>query len=125
LGLNMPSLLVIAVFSCFFESQDGSGHPIARRLLNPREGYTDQDAFNALSDLGALELYIFLSTLRQPPTSLCTCDRAMAAFWCVLGPDSFSYAPGQIIFAVEFSKELFPRLCREEIDAFRNELAAD
>lgn len=125
LGLNASSLAVVAVFSCLFENQDGSGHPVARKILKPSERYTEQDAYNALSDLGALQLYMFLSTLKQRPISLCTCDRAMAAFWCLLRPHSISCAEGKMTVPVVFDTELFPRLSQEEINCFIREANAN
>jgi len=83
LGLNDSSLAVIAVFSCVFERRDGSGYLVGRKILKPREGYSEQDAYNALCDLRSLELSMFSRTITPEPMSLCTRDKALAAFWCL------------------------------------------
>jgi hypothetical protein len=116
LRLNNRSLAVIVAYSCLFERQDGSGCLVGRRILKPRKGYTEQDAYNALSDLRALELFICSCGLEQKPMSLCTCDRAITAFWCLINPHSIMYENGKFTYSVTFSEDLFPRLHSEEIE---------
>jgi len=121
LGLNDRSLGVIAVFSCLFESQDGSGFLVGRKILKPKQLYTEQDAYNALCDLRYLELYICSRTIEEPMV-LCTRDRAMTAFWCLIGPHSVLWENGKFTYSLEFSSDLFPRLSPEQREAFLRDL---
>lgn len=122
LGLNNRSLLAIAVFSCLFERQDGSGYLVGRKILKPKQHYTEQDAYNALCDLRSLELFICSRTIGGKPMSLCTRDRAMAAFWCLINPKSVLWENGSFTYSLEFSNDLFPRLAPAELRAFIRDL---
>jgi hypothetical protein len=117
LGLRWPSLVLVAVFSCLYESRDGSGYLAARRILKPADTYAENDAYNAVSDLRALELYMALRTVDKR-IALATCDLAQAAFWCLLRPSSPGYSRDSVTFSAIFSTELFPRLSQEQLENF-------
>lgn len=121
LSLDRKSLAVIAALSCLYQRRDGSGFLTARRILKPRPNgkYTPEDAHNALADLRSLELFIGSLGFRHDPFALCTCDKAIALFWCGLAPDGFEWKDDNFSFNVTLSEHLFPRL--QESD--RKELA--
>ncbi len=120
LGLNDRSLVVIAVFSCLFEKPGDRSLP-GRKILKPKQRYTEQDAYNALCDLRYLELYM-CSRIIEEPMILCTRDRAMTAFWCLIGPHSVRWENGKFTYSLEFSEHLFPRLSAEGREAFLRDL---
>ena len=120
LKLKFSSLAVLAVLACLYERRDGSGLLAARGILKPRSRYTAQDAYNALSDLRALELFVSGLGLERAPFALCTCDKSIAAFWCGLTAHTYDWKDEKLTFTVSLSETLFPRL--EE--SGRNELIA-
>ena len=82
-GLYQSSLIVIAVLTCLYDQ--GSPNAAGRGVLKPRKDYSENDAFNAIADLNNLELFIRCrGELRS--FALCTCDWALALFWCGLTP---------------------------------------
>ena len=112
LSLEKKSLAVIAALSCLYQKRDGSGFLTARRILKPRPNgmYTPQDAHNALADLRSLELFIGSLGFTHDPFALCTCDKAIALFWCGLAPYGFEWKDNNFSFNVTLSEHLFPRL---------------
>ncbi|MGY3609703.1 MULTISPECIES: hypothetical protein [unclassified Bradyrhizobium] len=77
------SLLVLALLSALV-------HPTVRcaskRLLKLHDSYTDGDAYNALSDLRALELLLYaLAFFPDFEAQICTKDRQLALFWVGAG----------------------------------------
>jgi hypothetical protein len=112
LRLERKSLVVIAVLSCLYQRRDGSGFLTARRIIKPLPNgtYTPQHAHNALADLRSLELFIGSLGFRHDPFALCTCDKAIALFWCGLAPDGFEWKGDNFSFNVTLSEHLFPRL---------------
>lgn len=85
LGLEpKSSLTVLTVLSCLYDNGK-SGFPAANRIIKPRAGYTDEDAFNTLADLSALKLFmgaIGLSRFEEFESfAFCTFDQAIALLW--------------------------------------------
>ena len=122
LELKNRSLVVVAAFSCLFEREDGSGYLVGRGILKPPQVNSEEGAYNVLSDLKNVELFILSHGLGEEAMSLCTCDRAIAAFWCLIGPHSFRYENGKFTYSVLFKTDLFPRLSPEELGIFLSEL---
>lgn len=118
LRLTSRSLAVLAVLSCLYENRDGSGFLTARRILKPHSRYAAQDAHNALADIRSLELCIVSRGAVQAPYALCTCDRALALFWCGINPHGVEWKDGKVKFNLAINEYLFPRLpevAREEL----------
>lgn len=122
LGLNDRSLVVLATFSCLFDRRDGSGYQVGRRILKPHRNYTDEDAYNALSDLRSVELTICSRAVMRESLTLCTRDRALAAFWCLINPQAVTVENGKFTYSLSFAEDLFPRLSHEELGNFVREL---
>jgi hypothetical protein len=77
--LPLNSLVVMAALSAV--SVPNGASP-ARRLLKFRPGYDREEAYNALTDLRALELLTsFMAMYPETPIQLCTCDKDLALFW--------------------------------------------
>jgi hypothetical protein len=118
LKLTSGSLAVLAVLSCLYENRDGSGFLTARRILKPQSHYTAPAAHNTLADLRSLELCIVSRGAVQAPYALCTCDRALALFWCGIKPHGVEWKDGTVKFNLSIDEYLFPRLptvAREEL----------
>lgn len=82
-GVSRRSIVLLAVLSAL-ASPNGDGP--ARDLLKLRRGYGAMDAYNALSDLRAIEILINLLALYpDQPVQFCTADRALALFWVGMG----------------------------------------
>ncbi len=77
-GAEQASFVVLAALSTLVNP----GRSAARSLLKFSSSYDDADAYNALSDLQALELLLY-SFVYVPDaiTQLCTADRNLALFW--------------------------------------------
>jgi hypothetical protein len=110
LGLNRRSLVVLAALSCIYESRDGAGFLAARQVLKPKPNYQETDAYNALSDLRALELFIAISSIDAPTFHFCTCDCALAGLWCGLNPRNARWENDVLTFDMSLDEALFPRL---------------
>lgn len=121
LSLERKSLVVIAVLSCLYQRRDGSGFLTARRIIKPSPNgkYMPENAHNALADLRSLELFISSLGFMHDPFALCTCDKAIALFWCGLASSGYEWKDGKFSFKVTLSEHLFPRLQ----DSDREELA--
>ena len=82
-GVSRRSIVLLAVLSAL-TSPNGNGP--ARDLLKLRRGYGATDAYNALSDLRAIEILINLLALYpDQPVQFCTADRPLALFWVGMG----------------------------------------
>lgn len=114
LNLLGKSLAVLCVLACLYENKDGSGFLAARRLIKPKLNYTEENAYNALSDLRCLEFYIASCGFRNVVFSLCTCDRALAAFWSGIMPEEVSLDSTQCKFNITIGDHLFPRMSTNE-----------
>ena len=72
------SLVVLAVLSTIVNP----ARCAAKSLLKFHAGYSDADAYNALSHLQALDLLLYcLACFPEMHTQLCTADRNLALFW--------------------------------------------
>ena len=110
LELRTTSLVVLAALACLYERRDGSGILAARKIIKPKRAYSPDDAYNALSDLRALEMFLSGLGLDREPFAFCTCDKAIAAFWCGLAAHSGQWIDERFSFTVSLSDDLFPRL---------------
>ena len=124
LRLKTHSLAPLAVLSCLYEKVDGSGFLAARKLLKPGTTYTRKAAYNALSDLRAVEMFMASLGFNREPFAFCTCDRAIAAFWCGLNGHDSHWENERPSFTVSLTEDLFPRLGESARENLALELAA-
>jgi hypothetical protein len=118
-GLNTHSLVVLAILSCLYEAKTEKKYSIGRRIIKPKQDYGCQQAHNAISDLRALEFLVAISPLMPDrKVAFCTCDKALAAFWCALQINEVRWQKDSFNFNAAVNKKLFPRLEQDEIEAF-------
>lgn len=120
--VDLKSLPVLTTLSCLYD--DGSsGFAAARRILKPKASYTDEQAYNALADLNALEFFIGTIALSESHESFafCTSDKAIVLLWSsfYFYNTKFDRDLGAVSSFV-LSENLFPRLSGSQ----RKELAA-
>ena len=114
LKLKPQSLCVLAILSCLYEIPNS--FKAARRIIKPKKIYSPQMAYNAVSDLRALEFFLAGLGMQREPFSLCTCDKALAAFWCGLNANTAKWdTDGKFRFNVSIDEQLFPRLSPDAV----------
>jgi len=118
-GLYHSSLIVIAVLSCLYDQKQG--FPVGRRILKPCQNYSEKDAYNAMADLNNLELFIRCrAELKELKSfALCTCDKALALFWCGLSPLDGHVLDGVLNYSATLDKCLFPRATEADLERLR------
>jgi hypothetical protein len=115
-GLNRASLTVLAVLSCLYEDVHGTPPSIGREVLKPKNVYTEDDAFNAISDIRHIEIAAAGQTyFKQEAFALCTCDRPLALLWSALSMRGESPSGGAIEFTYDLTTDLFSRLTEAEL----------
>lgn len=115
-GLYHSSLIVIAVLTCLYDQ--GFPDSAGRRILNPCQNYSENDAYNAIADLNNLELFIRSGEHKELKSfALYTCDRALALFWCGLTPHDGHVLNDVLNFSAYLDECLFP--CATEADLER------
>jgi len=124
LKVKTGSLVTVAVLSCLYQRSDGSGFLAARKLLKPKKGYSRQHAYNALSDLRAIEMFTAGLGFQRERFALCTCDRAMAAFWSGLNVRFARWHNERPTFSITLTEDLFPRLDNTARQELASELVA-
>lgn len=105
---NVPrqSLVVLAALSAVAVP---NGKSPAKRLLKFRNGYTDGDAYNALADLRAIELFIaMLGYFPGEAIQLCTADKNLALFWVGIQASNFTRTGTSCTYDMMPVDELFP-----------------
>ncbi|GAB6147292.1 hypothetical protein [Desulfocicer niacini] len=108
------SFLYFLVISCLYEMNDNSIYKAARKVLKPKVNYSKEDAYNTISDINALILFVQSLSIFKSPFPICTCDKALAAFWVGLNPIKLNRANKKIEVELPFNKCLFPRLNIEQ-----------
>lgn len=98
------------VISCLYERNDGKYFKAARRVLKPTSSYKEGDAYNTISDINALNIFIQLWSIFNKPYPICTCDKGLVAFWSGLNPIKISSKNNKIDIKFTFNECLFPRL---------------
>lgn len=112
------SLAVLSLLSCLYD--DGrSGYATARKVIKPRAGYNEENAYNALADLGGLRLFLGAIALSRLPEfesfAFCTFDQAIALLWCGFGFHKIEFNKSSGLDATYiFDENLFPRLDEAE-----------
>lgn len=114
-GVERRSITVIAVLSAIAVP---NGRSPARRLLKFRPGYGEADAYNALSDLRSLELFVnLLARFPDYPTQLCTADRDLALLWVGLNAHGFEVAKDGVTFRLSPVEALVPGVSDADLAA--------
>lgn len=86
-NISKNSLVVVAVLSTL--SLPNNNSP-ASKVLKFKDGYTGEDAYNALADLQALEILMYsFAMYPNKKTMLCTSDRNLSLFWVGLQANHF------------------------------------
>lgn len=105
-GLARDSMLVLAALSSVAVPNSGS---VAKKILKFRDGYSDQDAYNALADFRSLEILIHLITLfPNDRAAMFTADKALALFWTGIRADNFRQDNLKVVFDLAPVKQLLP-----------------
>ncbi|HWU73741.1 MAG TPA: hypothetical protein VN137_09640 [Sphingomonas sp.] len=96
-GVVRVSLVVLAVLSTIVNP----ARCAAKSLLKFHAAYSDADAYNALSDLQALDLLLYcLACFPEMHTQLCTADRNLALFWVGAGASDIAREGNGIRFTM-------------------------
>jgi hypothetical protein len=108
------SLVVIAALSSVVVPNGGP----AKALLKLRAKYTEVHAYNALTDLRALEyLMCCYSMLPEKPMQLWTKDKRLGWFWCGIQASDFNFDGKAARFKLSPQPELFPGWAFDELSA--------
>ncbi|MEO6590314.1 MAG: hypothetical protein ABIP06_13530 [Pyrinomonadaceae bacterium] len=117
--LDLKSLPVLAILSCLYENNDGLYFQTARKIIKPKSNYTEENAYNTLADLNALEMFVGSSALSNsskefPPFAFTTCDKPIALFGCGLRFNENEFGENALNTNISINEHLFPRLNEEE-----------
>jgi hypothetical protein len=123
-GLEKLSLVVVAALSCLYERSDGAEPRIGRNVIKPAASYSEQNAYNAIADLRALEFLGMANAFERVNTALCTRDKYLAAFWCAANVGKPRWEGTTFRCSVQPDEELFPRLQKDEIEDLNDRLRA-
>lgn len=105
-GVARNSLLVLALLSVVVNPK---GRCAARRMLKFHDGYSDGDAYNALSDIRSLEILLnLLALFPAQQIQLCTADRDLALFWVGLQLSSITHDGAGVRFTLSPNAALLP-----------------
>lgn len=105
-SVSRQSLVVLAALSAVAVP---NGKSPARNLLKFRNGYTKGDAYNALADLRALELFIGCHCLFPgEPMQLCTADKPLALLWAGIQASNFRWIGTGFSYDMTPVEGLFP-----------------
>lgn len=118
LKINLMTLTILATLSCLYEKNNDSYFPAARKILKLSPKFSETNAFNALSDLSAIELFIGSGAVsnetKLPRFSFCTSDKSIALFGCGLNIKNKRFGANRLTCNVTISEELFPILDEKE-----------
>lgn len=113
-GVSRASLVVLALLSSISVP---NGRSPAKRMLKLTDSYSTEDAYNALADLRALELFIGLMALfPDQRLILCTGDKNLALFWAGIRASDFSFAHDHIEFKLSPVEALLPGISAAQRD---------
>lgn len=108
------TFLYFLVISCLYERNDNKYFKAARKVLKPTSRYTEVDAYNTISDINALNIFIQLWSIFKQPYPICTRDEGLVAFWSGLNPIKISSRNKKIDIEFTFNECLFPSLNTEQ-----------
>lgn len=105
-GVPRQSITVLTALSAVAVP---NGKSPAKRLLKFRNGYTEADAYNALADLRAIELFIaMLSCFPDEAIQLCTADKNLALLWVGIQASNFARVGAGFTYDMTPVDDLFP-----------------
>lgn len=105
IGVVQASLVVLAVLSTLVNP----GRSAAKSLFKFHAAYSDADAYNALSDLQALDLLLYsLAFFPDTHTQVCTADRNLALFWVGAGASDIARTGDGIRFTLTPHEAVLP-----------------
>jgi len=113
------SLPVFAVLSALYDNEPSLGkhktNRPGRAVLKPTSNYSEEEAYNALVDLGNLELLVtgHIIGLGRPP-ALYTHDQGLAALWAALEPRNIADVDGFPKLDMTLTAGLVPALSGEQ-----------
>lgn len=100
------SLVVLALLSALVHP---TGSCAAKKIFKFHDRYSDGDAYNALSDIRALEVLLHLIALfPEMDTQLCTADRNLALFWTGAGISGLERSTEGIRFSLTPHSGILP-----------------
>ncbi len=108
------SFLYFLVISCLYETNDNKYFKAARKVLKPKSTYSEIDAYNTISDINILNVFIQLWSIFNKPYPICTGDKGLVSFWSGLNPIKISSKNKKINISFTFNECLFPRLTLEQ-----------
>jgi hypothetical protein len=109
-GIMHASLVVLAVLSTIVNP----ARCAAKSLLKFHAAYSDADAYNALSDIQALDLLLYcLAFFPEMHTQICTADRNLALFWVGAGAADVARDGDGISFTITPHDALLPEVYAE------------
>lgn len=108
------SFVYFLIISCLYERNDKKFFKTARKVLKPKKNYNEIDAYNTISDINILNLFIQSCSAFDEPFSICTCDKGLVAFWSGLNPIAMSNKNKKIKIEFTLNECLFPRLDVEQ-----------
>lgn len=121
-GIRRESILYIAVLSAALSSPEQN---YAKKILKPKppKKYTLKDAYNALSDIRALD-YLMWAVALDPKvkTYLCTNDKNLVRFWCAIEPTNLKFQGNRLSYNLRFRQNLFKNLSDSEFDYVINSI---
>lgn len=112
-GVKRASILMLTLLSATAAKQNMNP---AKALLKPKKNYTDKDAYNALSDLRALDLLIAAAAdFPNLRVVLLTLDRALSLLWTGLQTHSYRRDGMSIHYEINAHRGLFSGLTDGEL----------
>lgn len=119
LGVKFHSIPLLATLSCLYENYAVTGFNAAREMLKIRGGeYTEARAYNALSDMRSLLIYLaFRAMAKQDdnyPYAYCTGDKAALLFGCGLNIVGERFRDGKLYMSFDLAGPLFPDIPEDE-----------
>lgn len=115
-SVRRKSILYIAVLSAALSSSEQN---YAKKILKPKppQEYTLKDAYNALSDIRALD-YLMWAIALEPKikTYLCTNDKNLVRFWCAIEPTNLKFEENRLSYNLRLRQNLFKNLNDSEFD---------
>lgn len=133
LGVQTDSLVVLSLLSCIYDSgpnvPDHRAATPGRAVLKPGPNYSEEDAYNALADLYALELLHNAHALfANQRVVLYTADVGMASMWtatqpCTRQATHLSNGMARTMVNFRLDQGLFPALLPDDVGALSRRLA--
>lgn len=119
-GIRYRSLPFYATLSCLYENEKITKFNAGREILKLKKGkYTDQKAYNALSDMRGLMFYYTFRAMaksqNQLPYAFCTADKGLLMFGCGLNIKNDEFRGNQLFMTMDMHPNLFPNMDKEDM----------